>query len=345
MAYTIRDVAALAKVSVATVSFVANGKGPVSEPLKKRVIDAMEALDYHPNQVARSLKASQTHIIGMILPQLTNPFFGEVMRGVEDTARTSGYSVIFCNSNEDPELEGTHLNTLFARRVDGVLISSSNPRLTDGHLTKRRFPLVFLDRIPPNFAGAAVITDNFGASQEAARHLINLGHRRIAIICGPPDLPICVERLRGLVEGLKESGLSLPDDYLKFGTFLPESGYTNGCELMKLTLPPTAIFCCNNSMTLGLMRALAELNFSCPERVSVLGFDDFEWGAHFRPQLTAVAQPTYQMGKLATELLIRRMHQEKSKTKSTSEEIIVLPDELRIRDSTAPPYRGPGQDL
>jgi LacI family transcriptional regulator len=339
VAYTIRDVAALAKVSIATVSFVANGKGPVSEELRKRVLEAMEALDYHPNQVARSLKASQTHIIGMIVPQITNPFFGEVMRGVEDMARRSGYSVIFCNSNEDPELETTHLNTLFARRVDGVLISSSNSRLMDGHLLKRRFPLVFLDRIPPNFAGTAVITDNFGASQEATRHLINLGHARIAIINGPRDLPICVERLRGLVQALQESGLSLPDDYLKYGTFLPESGYCNGCELMKLSDPPTAIFCCNNSMTLGLMRALAELKISCPERVSVLGFDDFEWGANFRPQLTSVAQPTYEVGRLATELLIERMRREKNKTKSTKEEIIVLPDELRIRDSTAPPYK------
>jgi len=151
--------------------------------------------------------------------------------------------------------------------------------------------------------------------------------------------PLFQRAVRGLVQALQESGLSLPDDYLKYGTFLPESGYCNGCELMKLSDPPTAIFCCNNSMTLGLMRALAELKISCPERVSVLGFDDFEWGANFRPQLTSVAQPTYEVGRLATEQLIERMRREKNKTKSTKEEIIVLPDELRIRDSTAPPYK------
>jgi LacI family transcriptional regulator len=325
-------------VSTATVSFVVNGKGPVSEPLKQRVIEAMEALDYHPNQVARSLKASESHIIGMIVPQITNPFFGEVMRGVEDEARKCGYSLIFCNSNEDPILEKEHLNTLFARRVDGVLLSSSNTGLTDGHLVRHRFPLVFLDRTPQHFKGAAVITDNFGASREATHYLIGLGHSRIAIIAGPLDLPICAERLRGLIQALKDKGLSLPDSYQRLGTFRLESGYQCGRELMQLPDPPTAIFCCNNSMTLGLMRALAELNISCPERVSVLGFDDFEWGENFRPQLTAVAQPTYEMGRLATEMLIAKMRQGKSKTNGAKEEIIVLPDEIRIRDSTAPPF-------
>lgn len=339
MAYTIRDVAALAKVSTTTVSFVANGKGPVSEELRLRVIKAMEALDYHPNQVARSLRASQTHIIGMIVPQITNPFFGEIMTGVEDEARKSGYSVIFCNSSEDPELEKQHLNTLYARRVDGVLLSSNNASLISGHLVSRRFPLVFLDRTPSNFSGTAVISDNFEGSREATRHLLDLGHTRIAIITGPLDLPICAERLRGLVQALQDDGLHLQDSYLKTGNLRLESGYRYGCELMKLADPPTAIFCCNNSMTLGLMRALAELNISCPERVSVIGFDDFAWGENFHPQLTAVAQPTYEMGRLGTELLLMKMDRERNKIKAAKEEIIILPDEMRIRDSTAPPYR------
>ena len=336
--YTIRDVARLAKVSTATVSFVSNGKGHVSEPLRRRVMDAMEALDYHPNQVARSLQASRTHIIGMVIPQLTNPFFGEIMRGVEDEARRCGYSVIFCNSNEDAELERHHLNTLFARRVDGVLLSSTNAHPQEGRLVKQRFPLVFVDRTPPGFSGTAVISDNLGASREAARHLINLGHTRIAIITGPLDLPICTERLEGLRRALQEAGLPLPAEYLKCGDFRSESGYRNGCELMQLSSPPTAVFCCNNTMTLGLMRALGELNIPCPERVSVLGFDDFEWVASFRPQLTAVAQPTFEMGKLATQILVRKMQQKKGDGEDSKDQVIVLRNELRIRDSTAPPH-------
>ena len=341
--YTIRDVARLAKVSTATVSFVSNGKGRVSEPLKRRVMDAMEALDYQPNQVARSLQASRTHTIGMVVPQLTNPFFAEIMRGVEDEARKRGYSVIFCNSDEDPELERRQLNTLFARRVDGVLLSSSNALPVEGGLVKRRFPLVFVDRTPPGFSGSAVISDNLGASREATRHLIKLGHTRIAIITGPLNLAICTERLEGFRQALQEANLPLPDKYLKCGNFTSESGYRNGCELMRLPEPPTAVFCCNNTMTLGLMRALGELNVPCPERVSVLGFDDFEWVASFRPQLTAVAQPTYEMGKLATEILVRKMQQKKGETEDSEEQVIVLRNELRIRDSTAPPYCSPPQ--
>jgi LacI family transcriptional regulator len=301
-------------------------------------MDAMEALDYHPNQVARSLQASRTHIIGMVVPQLTNPFFGEIMRGVEDEARKRGYSVIFCDSNEDSELERQHLNTLFARRVDGVLLSSSNTYPQEGRLVKQRFPLVFVDRTPPGFSGTAVVSDNLGASREATRYLINLGHTRIAIITGPLNLPICTERLEGFRRALQEAGLPLLHEYLKCGDFRSETGYRDACELMRLPDPPTAVFCCNNTMTLGLMRALAELNIACPERVSVLGFDDFEWVASFRPQLSTVAQPTYEMGKRATEILVRKMEQKKSEAEDRGEQVIVLPNELRIRESTAPPY-------
>jgi LacI family transcriptional regulator len=298
----------------------------------------MEALDYHPNQVARSLQASRTQIIGMVIPQLTNPFFAEIMRGVEDEARKSGYSVIFCDSNEDPELEREHLNTLYARRVDGVLLSSCNAQPLEGRLVKQRFPLVFVDRTPPGFTGAAVVSDNLGASREATRHLIGLGHTRIAIITGPLDISICEKRLEGFRRALQEANLPLPDQYLKGGDFRSQSGYRGGGELMRLPNPPTAIFCCSMTMTLGLMRALAELDIPCPERVSVLGFDDFEWVASFRPQLTAVAQPTYEMGKLATEMLVRKMQQKDGEAEDSKEQVIVLPNELRIRESTAPPY-------
>jgi len=336
--HTIRDVARLAGVSTATVSFVINEKAHVSEELKRRVLDAIDALNYHPNNVARSLKVRRTQTIGMVVPQITNPFFGEIMTGVEYEAHKSGYSVIFCNSNEDPALETLHLNILFERRVDGILLSSSNPlHFADRH-AKRRSPVVFVDRAPPGYLGAAVVGDNLVASQEAARHLIRLGHSRIAIITGPLDLQICVERLEGFRQGLQEAALPLSDDYVKCGDFRSESGYLTGLELMRLPNPPTAIFCCNNSMTLGLMRALGKLGIPCPERVSVLGFDDFEWAASFRPQLTAVAQPTREMGRLATEILIQEIEQQKGEAGNEKKQTIVLANELRVRDSTAPPY-------
>ena len=161
-------------------------------------------------------------------------FFGEMMRGGEDEARKCGYSVIFCNSNEDPELEGRHLSTLFARRVDGVVLSSCNTLPVEGRLLKRRFPLVFVDRTPRGFSGAAVVSDNLGASREATRHLINLGHRHIGIITGPLHLQICAERLAGFRMALQEACLPLPDEYVKCGNFTSDSSFRIGREIMQL---------------------------------------------------------------------------------------------------------------
>ena len=202
-----------------------NGKGRVSEPLKRRVLDAMLALDYHPDQVARSLKVRRTCVIGVVIPDVSNPFYAEVMRGIEDEARASGYSVIFCNTNEDPELERQYLNTLFARRVDGVLIASDTVNLGEHRLAKRRFPMVFFDRTPPSFSGAAVVTDNLEASRAATRHLISLGHTRIAIIAGWKELSVSMIRLEGFREAVQEAGLPLPEQYVKLGDVLKlESG-------------------------------------------------------------------------------------------------------------------------
>ena len=337
---TLRDVARLANVSIATVSAVINNKGRVSGKLTQRVKRAMEALDYHPDQVARSLRVRRTDAIGMLIPDITNPFFTDVMRGVEDEARRGGYSVIFCNVNEDPELERIHLSTLFSRRVDGVLLAPTDSHAAQDRLTRRRFPLVFFDRIPQGFSGAAVVTDNLSASREAARHLIGLGHKRIAIIAGRLDLSNGLDRLEGFRQALQEACLPLPDEYLRCGDFRLESGYRCGLELMRLPNPPTAIFCCNNKMTLGLMRALGELRIPCPERVSVLGFDDFDWAANFSPRLTTIAQPTYEMGRRAMAMLVRKMRREEGGEDLGGDQVVVLKNELRVRDSTAPPFPG-----
>lgn len=336
--YTIRDIARLARVSTATVSHVINGKGSVSEPLKKRVLDAMTALDYHPDQVARSLKVRRTFVIGVVIPDVANPFFAEVMRGIEDEARRVGYSVIFCNTNESMELERQYLGTLFSRRVDGVLLSSTTVLPGEHPGVKKRFPMVFFDRTPPGFTGTAVVTDNFGATVTAMRHLIRLGHTRIAIITGSQSLSVASSRLDGFRAALQEANLLLPNEYLKVGDFFQvESGYRLSRELMLLPTPPTAIFCCNNKLTLGLMRGLCELGIPCPAQVSVLAFDDFEWVASFRPYLTTVAQPTYLIGKKATEILVGMIQDDADGITDTAPRIEVLPNELRIRESTAPP--------
>ena len=333
--YTIHDVARLAGVSIATVSAVVNHKGGVSQKLTERVKSALEALDYQPHQGARSLKVRRTHTIGIVIPDITNLFFAEVMRGVENEARGQGYSTILCDSNEDRAQEHTNLDILYARRVDGVLLAPSDPHAGQDRQTRRHFPIVLMDRIPPGFAGPAVITDNFSGAYEATRHLISLGHKRIAVITGLLDFVNGIDRLEGFRKTLQEAGLPLHDHYLQRGNFQLESGYRCGVELLRLATPPTAIFSCSNKMTLGLMRAVNELGLSCPKDISILGFDDFDWAANFSPRLTTVAQLTCEMGRQAMRMLVQEIENFRKPGGSGAERIVTLKPELRVRDSTA----------
>jgi LacI family transcriptional regulator len=338
--YTIRDIARLAGVSVATVSGVLNNKPTVKPALVDRVKKAMEALDYHPDHVARSLRVRRTCTVGMVIADVTNPFFTEVIRGVEKEAQSNGYSVILCDANEDPALERHYLSTLFSRRVDGVLLApTSSPSAQESRIHKR-FPIVLIDRIPLGFTGDAVMTDNFGGAYDGTRHLIELGHRQIAIISGQLNFSNGLDRLDGFRKALQEQHLALPDEYFQRGDFQLESGYRCGLELMRLPMPPTAIFSCNNRMTLGLMRALSEVHVHCPEAVSVLGFDDFEWSAYFTPRLTTIAQPAYEMGTQAMQILLRRLQapaENNGLNDETPGTVIRLKTELRVRDSTTVP--------
>jgi LacI family transcriptional regulator len=333
--YTMRDVARLAGVSVGSVSAVINEKGTASPALIERVKAAMEGLDYHPDNVARSLKARRTHTVGIVIPDISNAFFTELVLGAETAARARRYSVILCNSSDDPTLERQCLSTLFSRRVDGVILAPADLLGSQDRLTTRRFPMVFVDRIPPRFKGLAVVTNNFEAAYEGTRHLIQLGHRRLAIITGRLVLSNGLDRLEGFRKAIQEARLPLRDEYIQRGDFQLQSGYRRGLELIRLTEPPTAIFCCNNKMTLGLMRALTECGVSCPEQMSVLGFDDFDWAASFRPKLTTIAQPTFEMGRIAMELLLRKI--ESPESREAEEMPVSLQARLQIRESTAPP--------
>jgi LacI family transcriptional regulator len=338
--YTIRDIARLAGVSVATVSGVLNNRPTVKPALVARVKTAMDALDYHPDQVARSLRLRRTCTVGMVVADVTNPFFTDVIRGVEREAQSNGYSVILCDANEDPVLEQHYLSTLFSRRVDGVLLAPSGSRSVQQSRIHKRFPIVLIDRVPPGFTGDAVVVDNFSGAYDGTRHLIELGHRQIAIITGKLNLSNGLDRLDGFRKASQEEHLALPDKYLQRGDFQLESGYQCGLELMRLPMPPTAILSCNNEMTLGLMRALGELRVSCPEAVSVVGFDDFEWSAYFTPRLTTIAQPTNEMGRQAMQLLLRKLQAPAENNEITDEipgKIVRLKTELRVRDSTAVP--------
>lgn len=335
---TIRDVARLAGVSNATVSAVINGKDRVSHQMQRRVEEAMKALDYHPDHMARSLKTGRSKVVGMIIPDLTNPFFVELMCGVEETARNAGYSVIFSNSNENPAQERENLAMLYSQRVGGVVLACSDGHAAYDRMTSRRFPIVFVDRLPiAGFSGRAVVVDNTGAAYEATKHLISLGHLDIAIIAPPTDLSNGVERIEGFRKAMQEAHLPIRDQYFQRGDYSLESGYRCGIELLCMPTPPTAIFSCNNKMTLGLMQAISERGVACPEQVSILSFDDFPWTSHFQPRLTAVAQPSHEMGRRAMRMLLSAINPESGGDDEADKSVVVLKPELRVRESTSPP--------
>lgn len=334
--YTMADVARLAGVSISTVSAVVNNKGNVSPPLTKRVQDAIEALGFRPHAGARGLRLGKTHIIGMVMQDIANPFFVEVMRGVEDEAAQSGYEIMVCDSNGQPDLEIKRLNALYAQRVDGILLAPSDSYAAREILLRKYAPIVYVDCVPIKADVPCVVTDNFDAAYKATRYLIGLGHQRIAIISGRVVHSTIIDRVDGYRKAMQEANLPIRQEYMTQGNSRIDSGYHFGLMLMNSPEPPTAIFTLNNRMTLGILQAIRELKVPCPERVSILSFDDSDWAAVSNPALTAIQQPTYEMGKRAMQLLVESMNSTGNGSEPGPQQIL-LKSTLQIRESTAPP--------
>ena len=333
--HTMRDVARLAGVSTSTVSAVLNASVPVSAARKKRVMEAMAALDYHPDAIARGLKTGKTNAIGVVVPDITNAFYPEVVRGVEDAARRAGYAVLLCDSNEDAANEDAHLVTLFSRRVDGVLLACCGNSTAYATMVRRRFPMVFVDRIPPAATEGTVSSDNVQAGYAATRHLLELGHERIAMLAGNTALSPHHDRLEGFRKAMQEAHLPIRDEYLACGELQIQNGIEATQRLLKLMSPPTAIMVSNNKLLLGVLQSLDENRIPVPQQVSILGFDDFIWNRYFSPSITSIAQSTYEMGRRSFELLLQIMHRKKGER--LPEKHIRLAVELRLRNSTGPP--------
>jgi LacI family transcriptional regulator len=341
---TIRDVAKLAGVSVSAVSAVTNRRAGVSTSLAERVWKAIDTLDYHPDSVARSLRVRRTKTLGVVMPQIASPFYAEVLRGVEEEAKGNDYSILICDSAADPDLEQRLLKSIVARRVDGILLASADPHFSDQQLVRRKLPVVYFDRLPPSCRGPAVMVNNLEGAFEATRHLIELGHRRIAIITGPVAVSTAAERVEGFRNAMGMAGLPIPEGHLQSGEFRLEGGYRCALEMMGLSPRPTALFATNYEMTLGALRALRELGIRCPQDVSVMGFDDFvmgadgySWAAMFSPQLTTVAQPSYEIGREAVRLLLSWIEKPEDEHQHGEDYVVRLCVELRVRESTAPP--------
>lgn len=331
--YTMRDVARLAGVSTSTVSAVINESVVVSPKRKERVLAAMSALDYQPDAIARSLKTGRSNAIGVIVPDITNTFYPEVVRAVEVAAQAAGYSVLLCDSSEDRTIEERHLSALFSRRVDGVILACCVNSRANELVARRNIPAIFIDRLPPSRSVNSVCTDNVAAGQMAADHLIGLGHSRIGMLVGHMGLSPHHDRLEGFRKAMQEAHLPIIDEYLIVGNVQVEDGIEASHRLLGLPTPPTAILASNNKLLLGVLQAVEERGLFIPKDLSVLGFDDNLWNKHFSPGLTAIAQPTGEIGRSSFELL-HQMIQNPPEDDAAPMHVLI-PAELKIRNSTS----------
>ena len=306
---TIKDVAKEAGVSLATVSHVVNGTRYVSPELTQRVKEAMQKLDYQPNALARSLRTNRTHTISLIVSDISNPFFASVVRGVEDAAAENGFRVIISNTDEDPIRENHCLAGLQRRRTDGFIITPTGS-IKKGleRLEKGGVPFVFVDRKVEGIETDVVLSKNVDGAYEAVTHLIENGHKWIAIILGREGVTPSEERFCGYRNALEDAGLPIEEDLIKRGDFRIDGGGTACHELLQLAKPPSAIFVVNNRMVIGAMEAIREAGWKCPEDISIIGFDDFDWMGLLKPPLTTVAQRSYRIGYLAAEILVGRIN-------------------------------------
>ena len=310
-----------------------NQNVPVSPERKERVLRAMAALHYQPDEIARSLKKGRTKAIGVVVPDITNAFYPEVVRGVEEAAFARGYAVFLCDSQEDASRENDHLLALFSRRVDGVLLACCNDSIAYETTLELHVPCVFMDRLPASKAEGTVSTDNVEAGSMAARHLLDLGHQRIAMIVGRLSLSPHRDRLEGFRKAMQEANLPIRDEYLVQGDVQIESGVDAARQLLRLEARPSAVIASNSKLLLGLLQAFDEEKVKVPQQISVVGFDDYAWNKYLSPSITTVAQPTFEMGRQAFGLLLQLMNRDEM-TESTSRHLR-LGAELRVRQSTA----------
>ncbi|NJN93745.1 MAG: LacI family transcriptional regulator [Anaerolineales bacterium] len=346
----IRDVADRAGVSTATVSHVINQTRFVSDETRRRVLEAVDALNYHPSTIARGLATKTTQSIGLIISDITNPFFTAVARGVEDEFNQHGYHTIFCNTDEDPAREDEYLRLLFAHQIDGLIIAPTgthSERLI--RMAEAEVPIVLLDRSAPGITAPLIEVDNENGAYQATRYLIELGHRRIGILTGLATISTLAMRVKGYKQALQEAGLPIDESLIvradprfhKNQLYLTELSLLNSITNLQMTpsaflalqnlldLPdrPTALFVTNNQMTLGTLHALRQRKLRCPEDISLVSFDDHDWASLFSPPLTVVRQPTYELGQCAAKLLIKLINHQPFETSAP------LPVQLVVRES------------
>jgi LacI family transcriptional regulator, galactose operon repressor len=333
----IYDVAKAARVSVATVSAVVNASAYVSPGLTARVHAAIKQVGYQPNQLARSLATQESRTIGMIVPDIANPFFPEVVRGAEDAAHAAGYMLLIASSDNDLKKEAIYLDLFVAKRVDGVIFTKAPgamPKALRIALARAGVPLVLLARSVPGLRADIVEMDDRAAAREGVTHLLRLGFHRIGFITGLARVSTTRRRLDGYRAALRDWNQPADPALIVAGDFGVESGYRAGLELLKHR--PDAVFISNYLMSVGFMGALRQYQLRCPEDVAIVTCDDHPWLDSFAPRLTTIDLPKRDLGAAAARMLIERL----AKGKRSAPRTIRLKSAMRIRESCGCTLRG-----
>ncbi len=325
---TIKDVARLARVSPACVSLVLNNKSYVSQKTKQRICKAIKQLNYRPNIIARSLRKKETNSIGLVISDISNPFFPEVARGVEDAARKYGLSLVLCNTNADQSLERKHIDVLLAKQIDGLILTSARSESHLEQYIKENCYLVLVNRelLPGRLDFVGI--DNLASAKMAVDHLIKLGHRRIAFIRGEPASSASFRRYEGYKLALEQAKMSYTDNFVKTGYLRYAGGYQAMESLLQARPYPTAVFCANDMMALAAIDVCLLKGIRIPQDLAIVGFDDI-WVASLRNiQLTTVHQPRYLMGAKSVDLLIEIITGKRTQAKR-----VILPTKLVVRET------------
>jgi len=309
---TIKDIAKVAGVSHTTVYRALNDKPRISRSTKKRIVSIARRYHYQPNVLAQSLVLGRTKTLGLVITTIVNPFYPELAKGIEDTARSLGYNIFLCCTNFDISLESRYIDMLRSRGVDGIIFTSAHthdPNITG--LVKDHFPLILVNRRV--YGGAVtdrtdyVVIENVKGGFIAVEHLIKMGHKRIGVISGPPDSSAVVERLEGARKAFIEYGLNPADLLVVEGDFLKPSGYEAAGKFLGLKDPPSALFGVNDYMALGAYEALLDSGLRVPEDIALIGFNDITFSAMRGIELTTIGQKKYEMGSIAVHTLIDKI--------------------------------------
>ncbi|MFC2137036.1 LacI family DNA-binding transcriptional regulator [Bacteroidota bacterium] len=332
----IKELASLLNLSITTVSRVLNGKAEayrISKDTQKRIFKIAKEYNYKPNTIARGLKLSRTDTIGLIVPDVSNPFFSAIIKSIENEVMKMGYMLLVCDSNDNLNTEKELLLLLLSRQVDGMIVAPIGKKFS--HIVKVQksgLPIVVIDRIPSKTMFHIVTTDSYSGTVEAINYLVSIGHKRIGCINGITDVYPCIERLKGYKDALKNLGIEYDADLVSGSSFKIENGYKETKRLMQLENKPTAIFAFNNMIGLGVLKAASELNIKIPDDLSLIAFDEQPYSAFLSPPMTTMEQNKAGIGVKAVQILMNLIEMPDNKNM----DVIKLAVTMKKRNSVKP---------